>query len=227
MTARQEGDRGNRQPQESPPPRTTSSTPARTSTASTSSAKRLQREYLAKPVFKKLRRTIEGLEPFDPAIADAVAQGVKQWAVAHGATHYTHWFVPLTGSSRREARLVPEPDRRRHDHRRVLRASGLIQGEPDASLVPLGRHPLHLRGPRLHRLGRHQPDLPAGRAERRDPDHPHRLRLLHRRGAGPQDPAAALAGGPGQAGPAHPALVRLRHRRAASSPPSAPSRSTS
>ena len=79
-----------------------------------------QREYLAKPIFKKLRRTIDGLEPFDPAIADAVAHGVKEWAMAHGATHYTHWFVPMTGATRREARLVPEPHRRRPDHRRVL-----------------------------------------------------------------------------------------------------------
>ena len=58
-----------------------------------------QRQYLAKPVFKKLRRTIAGLEAFDQSIADAVAQGVKEWALAHGATHYTHWFVPLTGGS--------------------------------------------------------------------------------------------------------------------------------
>ena len=58
-----------------------------------------QREYLAKPIYKKLRRTIEGHEPFDPAIVDAVAHGVKEWAMAHGATHYTHWFVPMTGST--------------------------------------------------------------------------------------------------------------------------------
>ena len=53
-----------------------------------------QRQYLAKPIFRKLRRTIEGHEPFDPAIVDAVAHGVKEWALAHGATHYTHWFIP-------------------------------------------------------------------------------------------------------------------------------------
>ena len=58
-----------------------------------------QREYLAKPIFRKLRRTIDGHEPFDPAIVDAVAHGVKEWAMAHGATHYTHWFVPMTGST--------------------------------------------------------------------------------------------------------------------------------
>ena len=80
-----------------------------------------QREYLAKPVYKKLRRTIEGLEPFDPAIADAVAQGVKQWAVAHGATHYTHWFVPLTGASAEKHDSFLSPAGDAPDHRRVLR----------------------------------------------------------------------------------------------------------
>jgi len=96
-----------------------------------------QREYLAKPVFKKLRRTIEGLEPFDPAISDAVAQGVKQWAAAHGATHYTHWFVPLTGTSaeKHDSFLNPIGDAA------VLAefsGKGLIQGEPDASSFPSG-----------------------------------------------------------------------------------------
>ena len=79
-----------------------------------------QREYLAKPIFRKLRRTIEGNEPFDPAIIDAVAHGVKEWAMAHGATHYTHWFVPDDGLDSREARLVPEPDGRGADDRGVL-----------------------------------------------------------------------------------------------------------
>jgi glutamine synthetase len=96
-----------------------------------------QREYLAKPVFKKLRRTIDGLEPFDPAIADAVAQGVKQWAAARGATHYTHWFVPLSGSSaeKHDSFLQPIGDAK------VLAefsGKGLIQGEPDASSFPSG-----------------------------------------------------------------------------------------
>ena len=73
-----------------------------------------QREYLAKPIFKKLRRTIEGHEPFDPAIVDAVAHGVKEWAMARGATHYTHWFVPMTGSTaeKHDSFLSPTGDGR-------------------------------------------------------------------------------------------------------------------
>ena len=96
-----------------------------------------QREYLAKPVFKKLRRTIDGNEPFDPAIIDAVAQGVKEWAMAHGATHYTHWFVPMTGSTaeKHDSFLSPAGE-----GRTLAEFSGktLVQGEPDASSFPSG-----------------------------------------------------------------------------------------
>jgi glutamine synthetase len=96
-----------------------------------------QRQYLAKPVFKKLRRTIQGMEPFDPAIADAVAQGVKEWALAHGATHYTHWFVPMTGGSaeKHDSFLSPTGD---GETIAEFSGKGLIQGEPDASSFPSG-----------------------------------------------------------------------------------------
>jgi glutamine synthetase len=96
-----------------------------------------QREYLAKPVFKKLRRTIDGHEPFDPAIMDAVAQGVKEWAMAHGATHYTHWFVPMTGSTAEKHDSFLSPT---GDGRTLAEFSGkmLVQGEPDASSFPSG-----------------------------------------------------------------------------------------
>ncbi len=96
-----------------------------------------QREYLAKPIFRRLRRTIEGLEPFDPVIADAVAHGVKEWAMAHGATHYTHWFVPMTGSTaeKHDSFLTPTGD-----GSTIAEFSGrnLTQGEPDASSFPSG-----------------------------------------------------------------------------------------
>jgi glutamine synthetase len=96
-----------------------------------------QRQYLAKPIFRKLRRTIDGHEPFDPAIVDAVAHGVKEWAMAHGATHYTHWFVPMTGSTaeKHDSFLSPVGD-----GQTVAEFSGrnLLQGEPDASSFPSG-----------------------------------------------------------------------------------------
>jgi len=96
-----------------------------------------QRDYLAKPIFKKLRRTIDGHEPFDPAIVDAVAHGVKEWAMAHGATHYTHWFVPMTGSTAEKHDSFLNPT---GEGRTLAEFSGknLVQGEPDASSFPSG-----------------------------------------------------------------------------------------
>jgi glutamine synthetase len=96
-----------------------------------------QREYLAKPIFRKLRQTIDGHEPFDPGIVDAVAHGVKEWALAHGATHYTHWFVPMTGATaeKHDSFLTPMGE-----GRTIAEFSGrnLVQGEPDASSFPSG-----------------------------------------------------------------------------------------
>jgi len=96
-----------------------------------------QRRYLAKPIFARLRRTVAGLEPFDPAIVDAVAHGVKEWAMAQGATHYTHWFVPMTGSTaeKHDSFLTPTGEAQT-----IAEFSGknLLQGEPDASSFPSG-----------------------------------------------------------------------------------------
>ena len=95
-----------------------------------------QRQYLPKPVFKKLRRTIAGLEPFDPAIADVVAHGVKEWAMAHGATHYTHWFVPMTGGSAEKHDSFLSPVGEGRDDRRVLR-QGPRPGRARRQLLPV------------------------------------------------------------------------------------------
>ncbi len=97
----------------------------------------VQREYLPKPIFRRLRRTIDGLEPFDSVIADAVAHGVKEWALAHGATHYTHWFVPMTGSTaeKHDSFLSPTGDGQTIAE---FSGKGLLQGEPDASSFPSG-----------------------------------------------------------------------------------------
>ncbi len=96
-----------------------------------------QRQYLPKPIFEGLRRTIAGLQPFDAVIADAVAHGVKEWAMSHGATHFTHWFVPMTGSTAEKHDSFLNPT---GDGRTIAEFSGknLIQGEPDASSFPSG-----------------------------------------------------------------------------------------
>src|SRR5262245_37226015 len=57
----------------------------------------IQRQRLPKPIFKALQKTIRQGAPLDPSIADAVASAMKDWAMDHGATHYTHIFQPMTG----------------------------------------------------------------------------------------------------------------------------------
>ncbi|MCS7303093.1 MAG: glutamine synthetase III [Candidatus Kapabacteria bacterium] len=95
------------------------------------------RQRLSKPVFRSLMATIEQGMPLDPAIADTVALAMKEWATERGATHYTHWFQPLTGSTaeKHESFVTPLPT-----GGAVTEFSGkdLIQGEPDASSFPSG-----------------------------------------------------------------------------------------
>src|SRR5436190_4037947 len=95
------------------------------------------RETLARPVFEKLMATISRGEKLDSKIADEVAHGMKEWAVARGATHFTHWFQPLNGQTaeKHDAFLTLTAD-----GEAILRFSGsqLIQAEPDASSFPSG-----------------------------------------------------------------------------------------
>ena len=88
---------------------------------------------------KTLRRTITHGESLDPSVADAVATAMKDWAVEHGATHYTHWFQPLTGitAEKHDSFLNPSGN---SDGKAVVEFSGkeLIKGEPDASSFPSG-----------------------------------------------------------------------------------------
>jgi glutamine synthetase len=97
----------------------------------------VQRARLPKDVFRALRRAIAHGESIDPAIADIVASALKDWAVEHGATHYTHWFQPMTGitAEKHDAFLNPTSD-----GRAVAEFSGkeLVRGEPDASSFPSG-----------------------------------------------------------------------------------------
>jgi glutamine synthetase len=96
-----------------------------------------QRARLPKDVFRALRRSIAHGESLDPSIADIVASALKDWAVEHGATHYTHWFQPMTGitAEKHDAFINPTSD-----GRAVAEFSGkeLVKGEPDASSFPSG-----------------------------------------------------------------------------------------
>ncbi|MDE6505319.1 MAG: glutamine synthetase III [Clostridia bacterium] len=96
----------------------------------------VQKETLPSEVYKALRETIEAGKQLDTSIAGAVASAMKKWAVSKGATHYTHWFQPLTGltAEKHDSFIEPEGDKV------IMRLTGksLIVGEPDASSFPSG-----------------------------------------------------------------------------------------
>ncbi len=95
------------------------------------------RQRLPKDIFKRLMRTVELGEPLDPQVADIVAAEMKDWAVEHGATHYTHWFQPLTGlTAEKHDSLVELGKDGEMIH--ALSGSNLCQSEPDASSFPSG-----------------------------------------------------------------------------------------
>ena len=97
----------------------------------------VMRDRLPKSVYKKLKKTIEDGAELDPSIADVVAHAMKDWAIERGATHYTHWFQPLTGvTAEKHDSFISAPS----DGRVIMEFSGkeLIKGEPDASSFPSG-----------------------------------------------------------------------------------------
>ena len=97
----------------------------------------VMRKRLPDEVYQSLRRTVEQGKEIDPSIADTVAEAMKEWAIEKGATHYTHWFQPLTGvtAEKHEAFLTPAGG-----GKVIMRFSGkaLIKGESDASSFPSG-----------------------------------------------------------------------------------------
>jgi glutamine synthetase len=97
----------------------------------------VQRQRLPKAVFKQLQKTLEEGAPLSPELADAVAAAMKAWAMEKGATHYSHWFQPLTGSTAEKHDSFYSPI---DDGTAIAEFSGkeLIQGEPDASSFPTG-----------------------------------------------------------------------------------------
>ncbi len=99
--------------------------------------KRTMREKLPSATYKSLLKTIDAGEPLDLDVANVVAHAMKEWAIEKGATHFTHWFQPLSGttSEKHDAFLSPE-----ENGSAITSFSGkeLIQGEPDASSFPSG-----------------------------------------------------------------------------------------
>ena len=98
---------------------------------------RAMRSMLPSEVYASLKKTIDEGSTLDTHVADAVASAMRDWAVAHGATHFTHWFQPLNGitAEKHDSFISPSPD-----GGVIMEFSGkeLIQGEPDASSFPSG-----------------------------------------------------------------------------------------
>ena len=98
----------------------------------------VMRQRLPKDVFKKMKKTMEDRAELDPSIAGVVAHAMKEWAMERGATHYTHWFQPLTGvTAEKHDSFISVPDAAG----KVIMefsAKELIKGEPDASSFPSG-----------------------------------------------------------------------------------------
>lgn len=97
----------------------------------------VMKEYLPKDVYNRYLEILETSMPLDKPTADAIAHGMKEWAIGKGCTHFTHWFQPLTGSTAEKHDAFIDKDK---DGKAILRFDGktLIKGEPDASSFPSG-----------------------------------------------------------------------------------------
>lgn len=97
----------------------------------------MMREHLPKKVYEELKNTIERGEMLNSSIADIIANAMKDWAIERGATHYTHWFQPMTGitAEKHDSFLAPPSN-----GKAIMEFSGkeLIKGESDASSFPSG-----------------------------------------------------------------------------------------
>ena len=138
-------------------------------------SKTVMKKRLPKSVYKSVIATIEHGAMLDPTIADAVASAMKDWALEKGATHYAHVFYPLTGLTAEKHDSFLEPD---GDGSSLAEFAGKTLSRASRTLeLPQRRHPQHVRGPRLHRLGRDEPGVHPGEPERQHAVHPDGLHL--------------------------------------------------
>ena len=186
----------------------------------------VQKERLSKDTYQEAQAALATGEALDTDLADEVAEAMKEWALERGATHYTHVFQPLTGLTAEKHDSFFEPDGKGGA---IADFSGkeLIQGEPDASSFPTGgiRATFEARG-----YTAWDPTSPAFILE--NPNGallciPTAFASWTGEALDAQDPAAALDGRALEVGDPRPAAARRRAKPSASSPPSAPSRSTS
>ena len=183
---------------------------------------RVMKSRLPSGVYNSLRKTIAEGASLDSYVADAVAAAMKDWAVEHGATHFTHWFQPLTGitAEKHDSFISPAPD-----GGVIMEFSGkeLIQGEPDASSFPSGglRATFEARG--------YTAWDPTSYAFIKDKTLciPTAFCSYGGEALDKKTPAAAFDGGAEQAGAAHPAACSATPTSSACAPRSVRSRNTS
>ena len=139
-------------------------------------SKTVMQKRLPKSVYKSVIATIEHGAMLDPDVADAVASAMKDWALEKGATHYAHVFYPLTGLTAEKHDSFLEPV---GDGSSLAEFAGktLDAGRAGRVELPERRAAQHVRGPRVHRLGRDEPGVHPGEPERQHPVHPDRLRV--------------------------------------------------
>ena len=167
----------------------------------------VMQERLPKKVYKNLKKTIEEGKELDLETADVIAHEMKEWAIEKGATHYTHWFLPLTGvTAEKHDSFISAPQ---PSGKVLMSFSGkeLIKGEPDASSFPSGglRATFEARGYTAWDCTSPAFDISGIRetgCSRSDTVHSDSILLLHRRSAGSEDTASSLYGSNQQTGAA-------------------------
>ena len=120
---------------------------------------KVMKERLPKEIYKALKETIEKDMPLRPDVADVVANAMKDWAIEKGATHYTHWFQPLTGITAEKHDSFISPSCRRQRIPGVFRQAA-DPGRAGCIVFPERRSAQHLRSERLYCLGLHLSCLP-------------------------------------------------------------------
>ena len=155
----------------------------------------VMQERLPKKVYKNLRKTIEEGKDLDLETADVIAHEMKEWAIEKGATHYTHWFLPLTGvTAEKHDSFISAP---LPSGKVLMTFSGkeLIKGEPDTSSFPsVRRTESNIRGKRIYSMGLYITGIRKTGRRRSYTLHSNSILLLYRRGTGSEDTVASFYG---------------------------------
>ena len=133
---------------------------------------------LSPAVYRALHRTMEEGSELTFEVAGAVAAAMMAWAVERGATHYTHWFQPMTGitAEKHDSFISAQP---------VVFGQGAHPGRGGRIVVPVGRAARHVRGARLYHVGLHEPGVSQAQWRRHIlPVHSDGVLFVFRRGAG-------------------------------------------